>query len=88
MKNEEAKNKREVILEGIATSPGIAIGPVYIFNPYSINLSELELETDDVDTEIVLFEKARLKVLEQLSYSQSNRKEGCQTRSLIRLCWL
>ena len=72
MKNEEAKNKREVILEGIATSPGIAIGPVYIFNPYSINLSELELETDDVDTEIVLFEKARLKVLEQLSYSQSN----------------
>lgn len=72
MKNKVKQNKKEVVLEGMATSPGIAIGPVYVFNPYSINLSELELEVDDIDNEIVLFEKARLKVLEQLDYSQEN----------------
>jgi phosphotransferase system enzyme I (PtsI) len=72
MKNNSNNSKKEVILEGMATSPGIAIGPVYIFNPYAINLSELELEIDDIENEIVLFEKARLKVLEQLEYSQAH----------------
>lgn len=72
MKNNTIQNKKEVVLEGMATSPGIAIGPVFIFNPYSINLSELELEVDNIDDEIILFEKARLKVLEQLNYSQLN----------------
>ncbi|MBN1407724.1 MAG: phosphoenolpyruvate--protein phosphotransferase [Calditrichaceae bacterium] len=70
MKSKESQS--EVVLDGIATSPGIAIGPVYLFNPYSINLSELELEVDDIETEVVLFEKARLKVLEQLDHSQTN----------------
>ncbi|MEJ2542970.1 MAG: phosphoenolpyruvate--protein phosphotransferase [Calditrichaceae bacterium] len=70
MKSKESQ--KEVVLEGIATSPGIAIGPVYLFNPYSINLSELEPEVDDIDTEVDLFEKARLKVLEQLENSQTN----------------
>lgn len=72
MKNKEKESQAEVILDGMATSPGIAIGPVYLFNPYSINLSELELEVDDVATEVVLFEKARLKVIEQLDTSQAN----------------
>jgi len=71
MKNNKS-DKKEVFLEGIPTSPGIAIGPVYIFNPYSINLSELEMEVDDIDTEVILFEKARLKVLDQLEYSRKN----------------
>ena len=52
MKNNSNNSKKEVILEGMATSPGIAIGPVYIFNPYAINLSELELEIDDIDGKV------------------------------------
>lgn len=72
MKNKEKVSQKEVVLEGMATSPGIAIGPVYIFNPYSINLSELESEVDDIDTEVDLFEKARLNILEQLDNSQTN----------------
>jgi len=72
MKNKEKPLKKEVILTGMATSPGIAIGPVYVFNPYSINISELETEIEDVQQELRLFEKARLTVLEQLKFSQSN----------------
>ncbi|MEJ2054654.1 MAG: phosphoenolpyruvate--protein phosphotransferase [Calditrichaceae bacterium] len=72
MKNNTNQHKKEVFLEGMPTSPGIAIGPVYIFNPYSINLSELEMDVDDIGNEVILFEKARLQVLEQLDHSQKN----------------
>jgi phosphotransferase system enzyme I (PtsI) len=66
------KIKKEVVLEGVGTSPGIAYGPAYVFNPYSINVSELETEIDDAEQEILYFEKARREVLKQLKYAQNN----------------
>lgn len=65
-----------MVLKGIPTSPGIAIGPAYIFRPFSINMSELEVRIADVDAEIAHFENAIEKVLEQLEYAQMNSEEN------------
>jgi len=72
MKTKSKFPKKEVILEGMPTSPGIAMGPVYIFNPYPINISELESEAKDPRQEILLFDRARRRVLEQLKFAQEN----------------
>ena len=66
------KIKREIILKGIPTSPGIGMGPVYIFRPFQINISELEVTVDDVNKEIQLFDAAIHKVYKQLELAQRN----------------
>ncbi len=64
--------KREIILTGIPTSPGIGIGPAYLFRPFQLNISELEVEVDNIDREIELFDNAIEKVLLQLENAQKN----------------
>lgn len=72
MKTKSRSIKKEVILDGMPTSPGIAMGPVYIFNPYPINIAELGSEAKDPDQEILLFDRARRRVLEQLKFAKEN----------------
>lgn len=75
MKSESTKSQKELVLKGMATSPGIAIGPAYPFRPLTINLTELEVKIDDVEREYELFENAIRKVREQLEYAQRYSEE-------------
>ncbi len=60
----------EVIINGLATSPGFAIGPVYIFRPQVINLLELEEHIENSAEEIRHLNKAMRQVMKQLVYAQ------------------
>jgi phosphotransferase system enzyme I (PtsI) len=68
MKSKASSAKKELMLRGIGTSPGIAIGSVYAFHHLSINLSELEIKVDDIEREFLQFDNAIRKVREQLEY--------------------
>ena len=71
MKNNSPKKlKREIVLKGLPTSPGIGMGPAYIFRPFQINISELEVGVEDVDQELRLFKGAIQKVYKQLENAQ------------------
>ncbi len=63
---------REIKLTGIPTSPGIAMGPIYIFRPFQLNISELEGTVDNVERELELFDNAIEKVLRQLDNAQKS----------------
>jgi phosphotransferase system enzyme I (PtsI) len=64
--------KKELIIAGKATSPGIALGPAFIFRPFTINISELEVKITDIGREFKLLDEARQKVLDQLEYTKLN----------------
>ncbi|MBD3226128.1 MAG: phosphoenolpyruvate--protein phosphotransferase [Caldithrix sp.] len=75
------KNKqfnKTVKLSGIATSPGIAIGPAFLFRPLSINIAELESNVSDVEYEIKHFEDAISKVSNQISFAHHNSQQKFQ----------
>ncbi len=71
MKTKIKKTEREIILDGMATSPGIALGEVFIFRSFTINISELEIKVEDIEQEIMLFEDAIQRVIEQLEFARS-----------------
>ncbi|NOX88344.1 MAG: phosphoenolpyruvate--protein phosphotransferase [Calditrichaeota bacterium] len=73
MKNSKTRKiKQEIILTGIPTSPGIASGPAYIFRPFQLNISELEIKVEDINHELDLFNSAIEKVLRQLENAQKS----------------
>lgn len=76
MKNKD--QSKQIIIKGQATAPGIAVGPAFIFKPFALNLAEINSSAESVASEIELFESARLKVLDQLSFArkQSNESYG------------
>jgi len=47
MKNKIQSKNKEIVLNGLAVSPGIAIGSVFIFRTLKINVHELQAEVDD-----------------------------------------
>ena len=71
MKNRLSASGKEIIVQGTATSPGIAAGAVFIFRPNTINISELELQIENTDQEIIFFDNAIQQVIRQLNYSQN-----------------
>ena len=74
MKNKE--QSKQIIIKGQATAPGIAVGPAFVFKPFSINLTELNSSAESVASEMELFESARLKVLDQLFFAQKQSNEA------------
>jgi phosphotransferase system enzyme I (PtsI) len=72
MKNNTKIKNKEIFLEGAAASPGIAIGPVFLFRPFSIDFSKLETKIENIRQEFLLFEKAKRKVLNQLNFARIN----------------
>ncbi len=71
MKNKISASGKEIIIKGTAASPGIAAGSVFIFRPYSINISELDLQIEDIDQEIIFLDNAIQQVIKELDYSQN-----------------
>ena len=70
MKNKIQVKNKEIVLSGLAVSPGIAIGSVFIFRTLKINVHELQAEVDDPKHEWDLFNKAVKKVVRQLDSAQ------------------
>lgn len=66
------KNKtkdQEIVFKGQATAPGIAVGRAYLFKPFAIDPAELNTTQEKTSDEIILFEEACGKVLEQLDFA-------------------
>lgn len=80
MKNNIQLKYREISISGIATSPGIAIGSVFLFRSLKINVNELLIKIDDPKQEWNYFEKAIRKVSAQLNgaLKASRRQYGDQ----------
>jgi len=68
--NKNQWSEDEVIISGLATSPGFAIGPVHLFRPQVINLLELEEHIENPADEVKHLNKAIRQVLKQLIYAQ------------------
>ncbi len=64
--NSLKKSRTEVVLDGYAISPGIALGYVYVFRRPSVDFARLDIRSTDVNREIDLFSEARQNVKEQL----------------------
>ena len=63
MKNKKQKQR---IFEGLAISPGIAIGPAFIFRKFNLELSDLDYEVSDTAKEIEIFKNACEKTIKGL----------------------
>lgn len=59
--------QREVILKGIPASPGIAIGPVFLFQKDSPTIEERTIAREDIDREIARLEQAVSRSRKELS---------------------
>lgn len=71
MKTRISSSEKEIVIKGIGTSPGIAQGKVFVFRSFNINITELEMQAEDVEQEKRLFDKAIAKVKEQVIQAQS-----------------
>jgi len=74
MKNKEST--KQIIVTGLATAPGIAVGPVYIFKPFVINMAELDTIASSAEAECEHFKEARSKVLDQLNFASQQSLES------------
>src|ERR1043166_732458 len=61
----------ERILEGIAASGGIAIGPAYLLDATGVHVNEVALKADAVEEEITRFREAVAKALRQIKRIKS-----------------
>jgi len=80
MKNEFDQTIKEIVLPGMPTSPGVAIGSAFQFHSPKINLNELKVKSEDISHELDFLAKAILKVADRLDISQraSERLYGNQ----------
>ncbi|KAA3618487.1 MAG: phosphoenolpyruvate--protein phosphotransferase [Calditrichaeota bacterium] len=74
MKNKEST--KQIIIRGLATAPGIAVGPAYIFKPFAINMAELDTVAASAKAECEHFKEARSKVLDQLNFASKQSFES------------
>jgi phosphoenolpyruvate-protein phosphotransferase (PTS system enzyme I) len=74
MKNKEST--KQIIIKGLATAPGIAVGSAYVFKPFAINLTELDSVAPSTEEECEQFKTARAKVLEQLKFASKQSLES------------
>jgi len=76
---------QEIVIKGKAAAPGIAVGKAYLFKPFAINLAELNPAPEKSVDEIILFEEASGRVLEQLNfaYKQSSESYGEQFSAIF-----
>ncbi len=57
----------EILLKGIPASPGIAIGPVYLFSKHKTLVQERELAADEIEKEIVRLEQSIARSKKELT---------------------
>lgn len=75
MKTKIQSKVKEMTLSGLETSPGIAIGEVFLFRPLKINLNELLTQVEDLEKEALNFQRAIRKVARQLDIAKRASQE-------------
>ena len=50
--------KKEIVLEGLAASPGIAIGQIFIHSELDVDLTHSGIEKEDIELQVSLFREA------------------------------
>lgn len=80
MNEKPSLTQREISLPGLATSSGIAIGSVFLFRSFKLNIDELQIKVADPQKEWRYFERAVRLVTRQLNMAQntSSRQYGDQ----------
>ena len=58
--------KTEIKLHGVPASPGIAIGTALVLGSKSLQIEKRNIQPDDVEHEILIFESALDKAREQI----------------------
>jgi len=66
-----SKNSQELILQGVAASPGIACGSAYLFLQKELDVPHFEVSEADRDSEIKRFEEALLATRQEISHLRS-----------------
>lgn len=64
------------MLQGIAASPGVAIGPAYVVDRRERHVADREIERSEVDAEFERFEAALRQTLEQLEAVEARLPHG------------
>ncbi len=63
----DSQNRGEIVLRGIAGSPGVAHGPAFVFLQSELDIPAYELKPEDSDGEIARLEEALLQTRQQIS---------------------
>lgn len=71
MSDGETPGKRQVVLQGIGVSPGVATAPVFLLTTEDDRLVEREIADDEIAREIARFEEALIATRRQLHEIQA-----------------
>ncbi len=63
---DESGNRGEIVLRGIAGSPGVAHGPGFVFIQSALDIPAYEVKPEDSEAEIARFEQGLLETREQI----------------------
>ena len=64
----ESENNSEVILQGIAASPGVAHGPAFVFLQKELEIPIYQVEAGKFEEEIARFERALMDTRTEIGY--------------------
>lgn len=76
--NGSAKTKEQFCLQGVAASPGIAIGEVYLLDRQRISVVEQQIGPEHLDAEVAAFSAAVELTRLQLEQVQEQLRQNCQ----------
>lgn len=85
MMEERNNQSGEMIIDGLSASPGIAIGPAFIYQRGSIEIDPQKIEQKEIDRELQNFEEVRTLTVQDLErISSIGRKDiGNDTSDII-----
>ena len=66
------KRRQEVVLSGIGVSPGVVVGPAFLFAPEAIRVAERRIMAKEVDHEICRMEDALIETRRQIRCIQKD----------------
>ena len=69
------KSKKEKSFDTISLSPGISIGPAFLFRRFSFDLHELDINISNTDREIKVFRNACSKTIQNLEETMQMSQE-------------
>ncbi len=69
--SQEAPSSAEQVIEGVGVAPGIAIGAVYRYQVTTPDVTEAEIDPDDVSAELDLFDEALQRAKEEIETARS-----------------
>ena len=69
------EQKKEMNLEGVQVSPGVAYGPAFVMTEVELDIPKFGISEEQIDYEVSRFEQALLQTRQQISELQSEVRE-------------